>query len=92
MSLLDNVNNFYEQWALEVLNEQLEAMDQAFDEDYLVDVICVALNHLPPRYYRHKVDMVFYTSPEERLEMRKKVEKAVKNALTFVAKHQRADD
>ncbi|MFE8072054.1 late competence development ComFB family protein [Marinobacteraceae bacterium S3BR75-40.1] len=89
MSILDHLDNFYEQWVLEALDEARG--NENWDEDFMVDVACVALNHLPPRYYRHKVDMVFYLSPEERREMQVKVRKAVEEAVVFVRKNARAD-
>ena len=87
MSLLDNIRNYYENWVLEELEELLG--DTEFDDDYLTDVVCVALNHLPPRYIRHEVDMIYYLSPVEYDEMRSKVRNAVSNALEYVKKHRR---
>jgi hypothetical protein len=52
------------------------------------DVSCVALNHLPPRYIRHDVDMSFYLSPIELDEINNKVNNAVKHALEFVKKRE----
>ena len=87
MSLLDNIRNYYENWVL----EELEALvvDKGFEEDTLSDIICVALNHLPPRYIRHEVDMVYYLSPVEYEEMREKVRDAVKSAIKYVEDHSR---
>ena len=79
MSLLDNIQNYYETLVIESLAEQIKG--KSFDEDVLTDVICIALNHLPPRYIRHEVDMVYYTSPIEMQEIRDKANEAVKNAL-----------
>ncbi|AFU98068.1 peptidase, metallopeptidase [Simiduia agarivorans SA1 = DSM 21679] len=61
------------------------------DADFLADVACVALNHLPPRYIRHDVDMSFFLSPQEQEEMQKKVRKAVKDALRYVAERSNPD-
>ena len=60
-----------------------------FDEDVLTDVLCIAINHLPPRYIRHEVDMFFYTSPIERMEVEEKVKKAVIDALAYVKDNRR---
>ncbi|MCG8612996.1 MAG: late competence development ComFB family protein [Pseudomonadales bacterium] len=87
MSLLDNIRNYYENWVLEELEILVEG--KSFDDDYLTDVICVALNHLPPRYIRHEVDMIYYVSPVENEEMRDKVRKAVEKALAYVEEHER---
>ena len=82
MSLLDNIQNYYETLVIESLAKEVKGQD--IDEDVLTDVICIALNHLPPRYIRHEVDMVYYTSPIEMQEIRDKASEAVKNALTHI--------
>ena len=87
MSLLDHIDNYYEQQVLNELNAVVQGQD--LDEDFLIDVLCVALNSLPPKYYRHRVDMVFYLSTEERSEMTRRVRTAVREALEFVRSHRR---
>lgn len=87
MSLLDNIRNYYEGWVLEELENQVRG--QSIDEDRLTDIVCVALNHLPPRYIRHEVDMAFYLSPVEYEEMRTKVRNAVTHALAYMEKYDR---
>ena len=82
MSLLDNIQNYYETLVIELLAKEVKG--QNIDEDELTDVICIALNHLPPRYIRHEVDMVYYTSPIEMQEIRDKASEAVKNALAHI--------
>ena len=82
MSLLDNIQNYYETLVIEFLAK--EVADQEIDEDILTDVLCIALNHLPPRYIRHEVDLVYYTSPIERQEIEDKAKKAVSDALEFM--------
>ena len=54
------------------------------DPELWSDIACVALNNLPPRYVRHSVDMTFYLSTEEHIEMDERVSQAVRNAITFV--------
>ena len=41
MSLLDNINNFYERLVLEAIDD---SMQEGEDEEFLSDVMCVALN------------------------------------------------
>lgn len=81
-SELDSIHNYYEGQVIEELHVQLaKKLDNT---DYVADIICVALNHLPPRYIRHDVDMVFYLSPTEKQEMAKKIAGVVADAIKFV--------
>ncbi|UTA46595.1 late competence development ComFB family protein [Simiduia sp. 21SJ11W-1] len=83
---VDSIHNYYE---LQVLDEIANRSSRALeDADFMADVACVALNHLPPRYIRHDVDMSFFLSPQEQEEMQKKVRKAVKDALKYVQKRE----
>ena len=84
MSIMDSIHNYYEPLVIETLAELTEG--QNLSNDLLVDVVCVALNHLPPRYIRHEVDMIYYLSPVEAKEMKDKVIAAVKDALLYVDK------
>ena len=83
---ISNVHNYYEKLVTEVIINSHERA--ATDADFLADVSCVALNHLPPRYIRHDVDMVFFMSPAEREETEQKVQDAVNNAIDFVLQHE----
>jgi competence protein ComFB len=77
-----SVHNYYERLVYEQL---LRASDRAnTDSNFLADVLCVALNRLPPRYVRHDVDMTFFLSPMELEEISDKVAHAVNDALTYV--------
>jgi competence protein ComFB len=80
------VHNYYERLVAESLLRQAPQASQ--DCDFIDDVSCVALNHLPPRYIRHDVDMSFYLSPIELDEITEKVHKAVEHALDFVKKRE----
>tara|TARA_R110001592_G_scaffold91754_4_gene268271 strand:- start:8068 stop:8334 length:267 start_codon:yes stop_codon:yes gene_type:complete len=88
MSLLDNIQNYYETLALESLAKQIKG--QEYDEDVLTDVLCIAINHLPPRYIRHEVDFLYYMSPIERQEIELKADKAVKDALSYIKNKNRS--
>lgn len=79
---IDSIHNYYEHIVLEEIERQLA--DRQESMDFIADVACVALNHLPPRYIRHNVDMAFYLSPKESTEMDEKVAAAVRKALLFV--------
>ena len=81
---LDSVHNYYEHMVINEIHRQIG--DATVGTDFVADVACVALNHLPPRYIRYDVDMAFYLSPKESQEMEEKVTGAVRAALEFVKK------
>lgn len=81
---LDSVHNYYEHMVIGEIHKQIGG--RTVETDFIADVACVALNHLPPRYIRYDVDMAFYLSPKESMEMEEKVAKAVSDALAFVEK------
>lgn len=68
----------------EVTAQAADFPDVAGNEGLLVDVACVALNRLPPRYIRHQVDFAFYLTESERLEMNVAIREAVSYAFNFV--------
>ena len=78
----NSVQNYYEKLVCERVAQVVGR--KSVDNNYLEDVACVALNHLPPRYIRHEVDMFFYLSPIERDEMIAKVDAAITDAVTFI--------
>ncbi|MCM0612536.1 late competence development ComFB family protein [Marinobacter sediminum] len=86
MSLRDAIDNFYERLVQDAIEATREETDTT---DYLTDVMCVALNRLPSRYYRHSIDMMFYLADEELKDMKQKSLAAVKTARGFVKEHQR---
>lgn len=86
MSLRDAIDNFYERLVLDAIDATRQDADNA---DYLTDVMCVALNHLPARYYRHSIDMVFFLTDEELKGMKEKSLAEVRAARDFVNEHQR---
>lgn len=80
----NGIHNYYRPMVMQQLQSALTT-EQLSDAELLADVACVALNHLPPRYVRHDVDMAFYLSSAERAEMEDKVKAAVNQAIEFVA-------
>lgn len=52
--------------------------------ELLPDVVCVALNKLPPRYIRHGVDLAFYQSEREREAQHRMQQDAARQAFEFV--------
>jgi hypothetical protein len=55
----------------------------------LLDVACLALNRMPPRYLRHEVDFYFYLSAQERELMERVLIEAVDQAFAVVEQQQR---
>lgn len=86
MSYRDAIDNFYERLVVDAIDATRQPGDTA---DFLADVMCVALNRLPPRYYRHTIDMLFYLADEELGGMKDKTLAAVQSARVFVIEHQR---
>lgn len=86
MSLLDAIDNYYERLVAEAVEASRKEGDA---EDFLADVMCVALNRLPSRYYRFAIDMSFYLADQELEEMKEKARVAVAEARAFVGSHSR---
>ena len=86
MSLRDAIDNFDERLVLDAVDATRQEADTT---DYLTDVMCVALNRLPNRYYRHSIDMMFYLADEELKSMKEKSLAEVMAARDFVREHQR---
>ncbi|WP_417595383.1 late competence development ComFB family protein [Oceanospirillum sp.] len=80
--LLQNVQNYYEKLVLEDLTER--GLISGYEQGYAEDIACVALNNLPPQYFRFEVDMGFYLEDEDHIMMSKQVKEAVDNAIAFI--------
>ncbi|MBV1877361.1 MAG: late competence development ComFB family protein [Pseudomonadales bacterium] len=79
----NNIHNYYESVVMKKLVLYADT-DKSLTDEHWSDIACVALNHLPPRYVRHTVDMSFYTSPQEREEMEDRIQLAIENAIEYV--------
>lgn len=80
-STYGSVHNYYER----LVFDQIASVNSNIkDPNFVADVACVALNHLPPRYVRHDVDMTFFLSRVELEEIYLKVAKAVEEAMSYV--------
>lgn len=73
------ISNLYEQWVIDEIMRRY-GTDKAFDHGDLEDMACIALNHLPPKYYRHGVDLLYYMSPEERSTLEERIANAISSA------------
>jgi competence protein ComFB len=91
MAITNHISNYYEQVVSEEIRRKLSSRVDALGMDFMADVACVALNQLPPKYYRYEVDMAFYMSPNELFEVKERVIKIVTEAIVFVEHHSRAD-
>ncbi len=60
---------------------------KALTADQRLDASCLALNKLPPRYYRHDVDFSFYCSDEDADDFAAKVRDAVAQAVHELRAH-----
>lgn len=87
---VDFLHNYYERLVVQEVHEQSERVQRG-DRDFLADVACVALNRLPPRYIRHDVDMTFFMSQQDMVEIELKVSKAVADALSYVESRERGE-
>jgi len=85
---VDSIHNYYEHLVLEEIVNVSQRSH--VDGEFLADAACVALNHLPPRYIRHDVDMTFFMSNEELQEVHNKVETAVAKAIAYVEEREAA--
>lgn len=88
MSILDNVYNYYEKLVLEEVAEAAASCD--VDQDIIIDVVCLALNKLPSRYFRHGVDMAFYLPSSDFVKMRNEVKSALAAAFEHIRRSERA--
>jgi hypothetical protein len=86
----DDLFNFYEEYVFSAISDQM-ADEQDINPGFLADVACVALNKLPCKYIRHHVDMTFYMTPDEYVQMESMVSKAVDEAIVLVKNHKRVD-
>ena len=78
-----SLHNYHEQQVLQLVID-LSPRYPLLTEDQHPDVACVALNRLPPRYIRHKVDLAFHMTEKERNDNEQLVREAVEFAFGFV--------
>ena len=78
----ENVHNYYETELKSLINQdpRLDGKDQ----DFIEDVVCLALNQLPAFYVRFDVDTTFYMSEDEIMQIQEKLQKALDTAISKV--------
>ncbi|WP_372859044.1 late competence development ComFB family protein [Pseudoalteromonas sp.] len=84
MRLDDDIHNFYEKLVLEEIEKR--KLNERYNDDVMADFCCTVLNQLPPRYIRYDVDMAFYLTQTDRLDMQQRVEVAINFAIDQIAK------
>lgn len=80
-----DIHNYYEKLMIQHLTTTNKYTD--FDKEFMADVCCLALTRLPARYIRHEIDMSFYLSSGDRIQMNHQVEEAVKAAVQYLKDH-----
>lgn len=86
-----SIHNHHENSVFEaVLEHAGRYPDLAGRQELLIDVACIALNRVQPRYIRHKVDYLFYLTEEERRRNDEMIDAAVEHAFLFVQARERA--
>ena len=84
MADFSSLFNHHEREVFSRVTEMAPEFPAVDSDELLVDVACVALNRLPPRYIRHAVDYSFYLTEPERLEIDAAIREAVNYAFNFV--------
>lgn len=87
--VLENVQNYYEKLVFDEIEDYMTNQGVDYDYEVLEDVACIALNKLPARYVSNSVDMAFFLTSEERLQMDKAVAKAVSQGFEIVTTNPR---
>ncbi len=82
--MFSGITNHYEYLVFLRIREQAPVEGVDLDEEQLEDVACVALNTLPPRYFRYSVDLAAHLSQEDHEKLKKDVNSAVEHAFELV--------
>ncbi|MFT4606614.1 MAG: hypothetical protein ACI9V8_000683 [Urechidicola sp.] len=84
-----SVYNFYEHLVFDCISTELLGRYDDCDEEFFLDVACYALTRLPSRYFCHEIDMAFYLTAGERVEMTARAKEQVIIAAEFIHARQR---
>ncbi|MFT4583628.1 MAG: competence protein ComFB [Gammaproteobacteria bacterium] len=74
------LTNVYEK----LVFDHLRSVASELSVEAQVDVACIALNHLPPKYVRNTVDWRFFIDAKESERIDRTVDMAVTNAIARV--------
>ncbi|CAK0750547.1 competence protein ComFB [Gammaproteobacteria bacterium] len=86
--MFSSIHNYYEQVVLERIQIVMRERDEVADQELMEDIACIALNHLPPRYIRHNVDMASNITDREWEEMHALIVRIVNDAIDFAKRRQ----
>ncbi|CAK0758689.1 competence protein ComFB [Gammaproteobacteria bacterium] len=81
--MFSSVHNYYEHMVFERILLIMKERREYINTDFMEDIACIALNHLPSRYVRHNVDTAFNLSDAEQEKMNNQVLRAVNEAFEF---------
>ena len=73
---MDSVHNYFERLVFNEVKDNYA--DKFTDSNALADMACIALNRIPPRYIRYDIDMSFYMSVKEHIEVEKRSKRPLK--------------
>ncbi len=81
--MFNSVHNFYEQLVFERILIVKKERNEPMDQDCIEDIACIALNHLPPRYIRHYIDLASRIGDGELEQLHEQVKQVVDEAIVL---------
>jgi hypothetical protein len=87
-----SIHNYYEHLVTDYIITEVVPRLPDKSPDFLLDVACFALSKLPARYMRHEIDMAFFMSVKERLQMVDDVKAEVEKAIIFIGENFNKDN
>ena len=88
----DSIRNFYEELVFENIQKTLIDTGKIQTMDTVQDIACLALNSLPARYIRYRVDTIFYMPDSEKKKMLDDVAAAVQESYKTVSSKPTRED
>ncbi|BBP46676.1 hypothetical protein THMIRHAS_20490 [Thiosulfatimonas sediminis] len=82
---MDSVHNYYERLVFDEIKANYRGL---LNDELLADMACIALNRIPPRYIRFDIDMSFFLTTEERIDIENLVRKACRRAYKKITSFQ----
>lgn len=85
---IEGIHNYYENQVTSTIGAMPHLLSE-FDSNQMSDIVCIALNQLPSKYYRHSIDLSFYTSTVEQEKIEREISEAISYAAHKVRTHPR---